>query len=50
MAETLPALCLIAAPGSRRRTIALAQEAERRGFAGIYVPSPFAGMTTFSVP
>src|SRR4051812_7033055 len=46
MAEPLPALCVIAAPGSRRRTIDLAREAERRGFAGIYVPSPFAGMTT----
>jgi alkanesulfonate monooxygenase SsuD/methylene tetrahydromethanopterin reductase-like flavin-dependent oxidoreductase (luciferase family) len=46
MAETLPALCLIAMPGRRRRTIELAQEAERKGFAGIYVPSPTGGMST----
>jgi len=46
MAEPLPALCLIAMPGRRRRTIELSQEAERRGFAGIYVPSPTGGMST----
>ena len=46
MSETLPALCLIAMPGRRRRTIELAQEAERRGFTGIYVPSPTGGMST----
>lgn len=46
MAEPLPALCLIAMPGRRRRTIELAQEAERRGFTGIYVPSPTGGMST----
>lgn len=46
MSEPLPALCLIAMPGRRRRTIELAQEAERRGFAGIYVPSPTGGMST----
>src|SRR5215212_2476803 len=44
MAE-LPALCLIAMPGRRRRTIELCQEAERRGFAGIYVPSPMGNMS-----
>ena len=38
MSEPLPALCLIAMPGRRRRTIELSQEAERRGFAGIYEP------------
>jgi alkanesulfonate monooxygenase SsuD/methylene tetrahydromethanopterin reductase-like flavin-dependent oxidoreductase (luciferase family) len=46
MPDSLPALCLIAMPGRRRRTIELAQEAERRGFAGIYVPSPTGGMST----
>jgi len=33
-------------PGRRRRTIELGQEAERRGFAGLYVPSPTGGMST----
>ncbi|HEY6982498.1 LLM class flavin-dependent oxidoreductase [Reyranella sp.] len=42
---SLPALCLIAVPGRRRRTIELCQEAERRGFAGIYTPSPFGNMS-----
>src|SRR5476651_92507 len=46
MPEPLPALCLIAMPGRRRRTIELAQDAERRGFGGIYVPSPQACMST----
>jgi len=32
-------------PGRRRRTIELCQEAERRGFAGIYVSSPFGNMS-----
>lgn len=45
MSELLPALCLIAVPGRRRRTIELCQEAERRGFAGIYVSSPFGNMS-----
>ncbi len=45
MSEPLPALCLIAVPGRRRRTIELCQEAERRGYAGIYVPSPFGNMS-----
>jgi len=45
MAEPLPALCLIAVPGRRRRTMELSQETERRGFAGIYVPSPFGNMS-----
>ena len=45
MSEPLPALCLIAVPGRRRRTIELCQETERRGFAGIYVPSPFGNMS-----
>jgi alkanesulfonate monooxygenase SsuD/methylene tetrahydromethanopterin reductase-like flavin-dependent oxidoreductase (luciferase family) len=45
MSELLPALCLIAMPGRRRRTIELCQETERRGFAGIYVPSPVGNMS-----
>jgi len=45
MVEPLPALCLIAVPGRRRRTIELCQETERRGFAGIYTPSPFGNMS-----
>lgn len=34
-----PAVSLAAMPGRRQATIALAQEIERRGFAGIYCPS-----------
>ncbi|MBS0541151.1 MAG: LLM class flavin-dependent oxidoreductase, partial [Proteobacteria bacterium] len=45
MSEPLPALCLIAVPGRRRRTIDLCRETERRGYAGIYVPSPFGNMS-----
>ena len=44
MTETLPALSLAAAPGRRRLTLELAAEAERRGFAGLYIPSPFGNM------
>ena len=35
----LPALSLAAVPGRRQATLELAQEIERRGFAGIYCPS-----------
>lgn len=45
MPEPLPALCLIAMPGRRRLTLSLCQEAERRGYAGIYVPSPMGNMS-----
>ncbi len=45
MSSNLPALCLIAVPGRRRRTIELCQETERRGFAGIFSPSPFGNMS-----
>src|SRR5271155_3286664 len=45
MPAKLPALCLIAVPGRRRLTIELCQETERRGFAGIYSPSPFGNMS-----
>src|ERR1700688_91955 len=44
MPESLPALSLVAVPGRRRLTLDLAREAERRGFAGIYVPSPFGNI------
>jgi alkanesulfonate monooxygenase SsuD/methylene tetrahydromethanopterin reductase-like flavin-dependent oxidoreductase (luciferase family) len=45
MSEPLPALCLIAVPSRRRRTLELCQETEKRGYAGIYVPSPFGNMS-----
>ena len=45
MADALPALCLIAVPGRRRRMIELCQETEKRGYAGIYTPSPFGNMS-----
>jgi alkanesulfonate monooxygenase SsuD/methylene tetrahydromethanopterin reductase-like flavin-dependent oxidoreductase (luciferase family) len=45
MPASLPALCLIAVPGRRLRTIELAQEVERRGFPGIFSPSPFGNMS-----
>jgi alkanesulfonate monooxygenase SsuD/methylene tetrahydromethanopterin reductase-like flavin-dependent oxidoreductase (luciferase family) len=44
MREDLPALSLVAVPGRRRLTLDLAREIERRGFAGIYVPSRFGNM------
>jgi alkanesulfonate monooxygenase SsuD/methylene tetrahydromethanopterin reductase-like flavin-dependent oxidoreductase (luciferase family) len=40
----LPALSLVAVPGRRQATLDLAREIERRGFAGIYVPSIFSNM------
>jgi alkanesulfonate monooxygenase SsuD/methylene tetrahydromethanopterin reductase-like flavin-dependent oxidoreductase (luciferase family) len=45
MSDPLPALSIVAMPGRRRRTIELCQEAERRGFTGIYVPSPMGNMS-----
>ena len=44
MADLLPALSLVAVPGRRQATLELAREIERRGFAGIYVPSIFSNM------
>jgi alkanesulfonate monooxygenase SsuD/methylene tetrahydromethanopterin reductase-like flavin-dependent oxidoreductase (luciferase family) len=41
----LPAISLIAVPGRRQLTVELAREVERRGFAGIYSPSPFGNMS-----
>ena len=42
---SLPAVSLVAVPGRRRVTIELAQEIERRSFAGIYSPSMFGNMS-----
>src|SRR6266571_382922 len=44
MPEALPALSLVAVPGRRHVTLDIAREAERRGFAGIYMPSIFGNM------
>src|SRR5487761_981677 len=44
MPDLMPALALVAVPGRRRATLDVAREAERRGFAGIYVSSQFANM------
>src|SRR5580658_938127 len=44
MPEPMPALSLVAVPGRRQVTLDLAQEIERRGFAGVYVPSIFSNM------
>src|SRR5215213_1300314 len=38
MPQTLPAVTLVSVPGRRRRTVEIAQEIGRRGFAGIYAP------------
>src|SRR4029079_9767693 len=45
MPDALPALSIVAMPGRRRRTIEICQEAERRGFAGIFSPSPMGNMS-----
>ena len=39
MSDRLPAVSLAAVPGRRLRTLAVAEEIERRGFPGIYSPS-----------
>jgi alkanesulfonate monooxygenase SsuD/methylene tetrahydromethanopterin reductase-like flavin-dependent oxidoreductase (luciferase family) len=44
MAQPLPAISLVAVPGRRRQTLDIAREIERRGFAGIYIPSRFGNM------
>jgi alkanesulfonate monooxygenase SsuD/methylene tetrahydromethanopterin reductase-like flavin-dependent oxidoreductase (luciferase family) len=44
MPQALPAISLVAVPGRRRQTLDIAREIERRGFAGIYIPSRFANM------
>ena len=40
----LPAISLVATPGRRRAALEMAQEIERRRFAGIYTPSFFDGL------
>jgi alkanesulfonate monooxygenase SsuD/methylene tetrahydromethanopterin reductase-like flavin-dependent oxidoreductase (luciferase family) len=44
MPERLPAISLVAVPERRRQTLDLASEIERRGFAGIYVPSRYGNV------
>jgi alkanesulfonate monooxygenase SsuD/methylene tetrahydromethanopterin reductase-like flavin-dependent oxidoreductase (luciferase family) len=44
MPALLPAISLVAVPERRQQTLELACEIERRGFAGIYVPSIFGNM------
>lgn len=39
MTQAMPAIALAAVPGRRKATLELAQEAERRGFAGLYCAS-----------
>ena len=39
MPDRLPAVSLAAVPGRRLKTLAIAEEIERRGFPGIYGPS-----------
>jgi len=45
MAQSKPAVALIAVPGRRRRMIELAQEIERRGYSGLFCPSLGANMS-----
>jgi alkanesulfonate monooxygenase SsuD/methylene tetrahydromethanopterin reductase-like flavin-dependent oxidoreductase (luciferase family) len=45
MPPPLPAVSLVAVPSRRRRTVELAQEIERRGFAGLWCPSIFGNMS-----
>lgn len=42
--DTLPAISLVAVPGRRRQTLDIAREIDRRGYAGIYIPSRFGNM------
>jgi alkanesulfonate monooxygenase SsuD/methylene tetrahydromethanopterin reductase-like flavin-dependent oxidoreductase (luciferase family) len=44
MPQPLPAISLIAVPGRRRQTLDIAREIERRGFAGVYVPTRYDNM------
>jgi alkanesulfonate monooxygenase SsuD/methylene tetrahydromethanopterin reductase-like flavin-dependent oxidoreductase (luciferase family) len=45
MPQQLPAVSLVAVPGRRKATLALAGEIERRGFAAIYAPSLYSNMS-----
>src|SRR5438105_11861669 len=44
MPQLLPAISLVAVPGRRCQTLEIARDIERRGFAGIYIPSRFGNM------
>jgi alkanesulfonate monooxygenase SsuD/methylene tetrahydromethanopterin reductase-like flavin-dependent oxidoreductase (luciferase family) len=44
MPHPLPSISLVAVPGRRHQTLDIAREIERRGFAGIYIPSRFGNM------
>lgn len=44
MRKEMPAISLVAVPGRRQQTLEAAREIDRRGFAGIYVPSIFSNM------
>ena len=44
MTKQLPAVSLVAVPGRRTQTLEVAQELERRGFAGIWSPSMFSNL------
>lgn len=44
MSDAMPAISLVAVPGRRKRTLEVAREAERRGFAGIWSPSMFSNL------
>ncbi len=44
MPQSLPAISLVAVPGRRRQTLDIARDIERRGFAGIYMPSRYGNL------
>ena len=44
MPQQLPAISLVAVPGRGGATLEIAREVERRGFAGIYMPSRYGNM------
>ena len=44
MPEQMPAVSVVAVPGRRAQTLEVAQEIERRGFAGIWSPSMFSNL------
>jgi alkanesulfonate monooxygenase SsuD/methylene tetrahydromethanopterin reductase-like flavin-dependent oxidoreductase (luciferase family) len=44
MPAQMPAISLVAVPGRRKQTLEAAREIDRRGYAGIYVPSIFSNM------
>ena len=45
MPHALPAVSLVAVPGRRRQTVALARELERRGFPAVFSPSIFGTLS-----